>query len=643
MRGLFHLPGPLRRELWTHPTKVFRRRYAFKGRPEHLGKARDSAVRDTLLPIVPARTRFAPSPTGYLHLGSLRTALYNYLLAKATGGQFLLRLEDTDQSRLVHDAETRLYEDLKWAGLQWDEGPDVGGPFGPYRQSERLELYHQHASDLLSSGQGYRCFCTPEELDALKRYNMENSPNSSGHGNYNGKCSHVSDSESDRRAANGESHCIRFKSTGRPEARDLVYGRYSRPEREDDFIIIKRDRFPTYHFANVIDDHAMGITHVVRGAEWLVSTPRHVMLYDAFKWATPTFAHVGLLCNSAGQKLSKRSGDIDISSYRDKGILPVSLLNYAVLLGWSPGRGEKGTSEIMDLDEMVDKFHLRFTKGNIKISNKLPFIQSKHASRRLATLTEAEFESQHLPSMKEAINTLSSAADNDLSHLLPVLLGSSGASHEQDSRGSKLTTPLSTDTEALNTPFAHSYLLSFFALDRKSFDGDITKFVLRNQYLIWQPQASFLASTLSSSLAPISSLHLVNPAELQKSSKSEPNKALGPETVTNPASLVDKFETLIAQELPEEAWTTSPGLLEVRINALCQQIFAQSRPSADGTTPGAKLWGYHFLRWVLFAGKPGPAMIPSMQLLGRDEVLRRVRTASDIARHWRLAEDATTA
>lgn len=627
MRGLFQLPGPLRRELWAqaqaHPAKVLKRQYAFKGRPEHIGKPKDDA-KDNLLPATPARTRFAPSPTGYLHLGSLRTALYNYLLAKATGGQFLLRLEDTDQSRLVPDAEPRLYEDLKWAGLNWDEGPDIGGAFGSYKQSERLPLYHQHANDLLSSGQAYRCFCTPEELDALRQYNMENSPESSGHGNYNGKCGHVSAAESDRRAANGEPHCIRFKSTGKPEVRDLVYGRYSRPEQEDDFIIVKRDGFPTYHFANVVDDHAMGVTHVVRGAEWLVSTPRHAMLYDAFKWTAPTFAHVGLLCNSAGQKLSKRSGDIDISSYRNKGILPIALLNYAVLLGWSPGRGEKGTSEIMDLEEMVKKFHLRFTKGNIKISNKLPFIQSKHMSRHLASLTEPGFESLYLASMKETVSNLDAKRGVNSGPLVPGLRTPAAEVPSLD----------------LASPKAHAYLLSFFTLDRKAFDGDIAKFVVRNEYLIWQPEPDQLSTALTASLSPFASLHLLSGDDVKdiksEGGSSSSSKALSPETVATPAALADMFTTVLEKEVPAEAWASSSSFaLEDKVNGLCQRIFALPHPGADGGAAAPappKLWGYHFLRWMLFAGKPGPAMVPSMLLLGQDEVLRRVRVSGEIAK-----------
>lgn len=233
------------------------RHYALIGKPTAAVEPR------WVLPKTPARTRFAPSPTGYLHLGSLRTALYNYLLAQATGGQFVLRLEDTDQSRLVSDAEQVLYDDLRWAGLLWEEGPDKGGPFGPYRQSERLELYRQHADALLESGHAFRCFCTKQEMD----FNVAQANARGGAVYYPGTCTHVELGESERRAANGEPHVIRFKPAEEPvPAQDLVYGTYRKAEREDSFIIMKSDGFPTYHFANVVDDHFMEITHVIRGA-----------------------------------------------------------------------------------------------------------------------------------------------------------------------------------------------------------------------------------------------------------------------------------------------------------------------------------------------------------------------------------------
>lgn len=318
-----------------------------------IGKPRESQKPTWSLPEIPARTRFAPSPTGYLHLGSLRTALFNYLLAQATGGQFIIRLEDTDQTRFVEDAEQRLYQDLTWAGLVWDEGPDKGGPFGSYKQSARLDLYRQHASMLLDSDHAFRCFCSKEDLE----FNLRQATSSGATAHYPGTCMGISRSESDRRAANGEPHIIRFKSSETPvSAPDLVYGAYKKAEREDNFIIMKSDGFPTYHFANVVDDHFMKITHVIRGAEWLISTPKHVELYNAFGWQPPNFAHVGLLVDHQRQKLSKRDIDnIGISVFRNTNILPEALLNFSVLLGWDPGLQNKPHLDKrgrMTLDEM---------------------------------------------------------------------------------------------------------------------------------------------------------------------------------------------------------------------------------------------------------------------------------------------------
>lgn len=304
------------------------RHYALIGKPSQNQKPLWA------LPDFPARTRFAPSPTGYLHLGSLRTALFNYLLAQATGGQFIVRLEDTDQTRFVHDAESRLYEDMRWAGLAWDEGPDKGGPFGPYKQSERLGLYRQHVDMLLEKDHAFRCFCSKGDLE----FNLQQATSTGATAHYPGTCMGIPKPESDRRAANGEPHVVRFKTSEVPvSAPDLVYGAYKKAQREDNFIIMKSDGFPTYHFANVVDDHFMEISHVIRAAEWLISTPKHVELYNAFGWKPPNFAHVGLLVDHQRQKLSKRDIDnVGISVFRDANIMPEALLNFSVLLGWDP-------------------------------------------------------------------------------------------------------------------------------------------------------------------------------------------------------------------------------------------------------------------------------------------------------------------
>ncbi|KAF2686863.1 glutamyl-tRNA synthetase [Lentithecium fluviatile CBS 122367] len=339
---------------------------------------------NTALPASPARTRFAPSPTGYLHLGSLRTALFNYLLAKRTGGQFLLRIEDTDQKRTVSDAESRLYQDLRWAGLQWDEGPEVGGPYGPYRQSERSGLYRQHAHQLLDNGHAYRCFCSAERLNTLAEHRHKLGIAT----DYDRTCAGITKEESDDRAAKGEVHTIRLKVPDQyPIYTDLIYGVFKPLKRRghvseaayEDPILLKSDGLPTYHLANVVDDHHMKITHVIRGSEWMPSTPKHIAMYNAFGWTPPEFAHVGLLVDEQGNKLSKRNFDTDITAFREMEIFPETLTNFAALLGWS----HQEKSDVMDLKALVDKFSLKFTKGNTTVTfGKLHFLQRKHAALR---------------------------------------------------------------------------------------------------------------------------------------------------------------------------------------------------------------------------------------------------------------------
>ncbi|KAF1962351.1 glutamyl-tRNA synthetase [Byssothecium circinans] len=358
-------------------------------KPSHRSVSSKAAKdkKSKVLPLSPARTRFAPSPTGYLHLGSLRTALFNYLLAKRTGGQFLLRIEDTDQKRTVPDAESRLFQDLRWAGLQWDEGPEVGGPYGPYKQSERSALYHDHAHELLDNGHAYRCFCSAERLNALaeQRHRMGMATD------YDRTCANIPQEESDDRASKGEKHVIRLKVPEQyPSYEDLIYGVFKPLQRRghvtetayEDPILLKSDGLPTYHLANVVDDHHMKITHVIRGSEWMPSTPKHIAMYNAFGWEPPQFAHVGLLVDEQGNKLSKRNFDTDITAFKEMEIFPETLTNFAALLGWS--HSEK--SDVMDLKTLIDKFTLKFTKGNTTVTfGKLHFLQRKHAGHRAET------------------------------------------------------------------------------------------------------------------------------------------------------------------------------------------------------------------------------------------------------------------
>ncbi|KAH6603574.1 glutamyl-trna synthetase [Trichoderma cornu-damae] len=355
---------------------------------------------------LPIRARFAPSPTGYLHLGSLRTALFNKLAVSASnGGSFILRIEDTDQSRLVKDAEERLIKDLRWAGLSWDEGPDCGGPYGPYRQSERLPVYREHVQKLLDHGHAYRCFCTPEQLDAQKRALHEAGQPTM----YPGTCRSIDAAEADRRAKAGESHVVRFKSEkfGRPKLRDAIYGPFQKKDMEEDFILMKTDGFPTYHLANVVDDHLMKITHVIRGEEWLISTPKHVALYEAFGWQPPTFAHLGLLVDVDGSKLSKRNDSVNISKYQNGGVFPMALLAWLANLGSSFKRDAQPPRTV---DDVANALTFKFTRGGIKLNlAKLEYFNSRYRDAMLwepipaLADQEAKLVDQHLtqPTLSE--------------------------------------------------------------------------------------------------------------------------------------------------------------------------------------------------------------------------------------------------
>ncbi|KAF9107561.1 Glutamyl-tRNA synthetase [Mortierella sp. GBA35] len=327
------------------------------------------------------RVRFAPSPTGYLHLGGLRTALYNSLLARQDGGKCILRIEDTDQTRYVPGATESLIRALDWAGVKFDEGPGIGGPHEPYQQSKRLDLYKKHAETLIEHDHAYRCFCSPERL-SLVRLEAQKSGRMAA---YDRKCSNLSKQESQERADKGEAHVIRMKvPDGKTVVQDEVHGKVEFMNKEvDDSVLMKSDGYPTYHLANVVDDHLMGITHVIRGQEWLPSAPKHVILYHMFGWKEPSFSHVPLLLNPDKTKLSKRSGDVNVEDYRDKGYFPEAVVNFVALLGWHPG----STEEIFDLEGLTKAFSLK----NIQQSNavvlreKLDWINKMHLIRRAET------------------------------------------------------------------------------------------------------------------------------------------------------------------------------------------------------------------------------------------------------------------
>ncbi len=312
------------------------------------------------------RTRFAPSPTGYLHVGGLRTALYSYLLAKQNGGQFLLRIEDTDRERYVADGTVNILKSLYWAGIFPDEGVTLdtisvpgessvtqSGVCGPYIQSERLEIYQEYIKVLLDKGDAYYCFCTAERLDAMRARQQELKLPTL----YDGLCAKLSGEEAVGRVQAGEKHVVRMKmpDSGEIVFTDLIRGEVRfKNELIDDQVLLKSDGFPTYHFAVVVDDHLMQITHVVRGEEWVSSTPKHLTLYKMFGWEAPQFAHLSLLLNPDKSKLSKRQGDVAVSDYQTKGYLPEALVNFVAFLGWNPG----DERELFSLPELVKDFKM---------------------------------------------------------------------------------------------------------------------------------------------------------------------------------------------------------------------------------------------------------------------------------------------
>lgn len=297
------------------------------------------------------RTRFAPSPTGYMHIGNLRTALYEYLIARSQGGQFILRIEDTDQERFVEGSMDVIYKTLEMTGITYDEGPGVGGDYGPYIQSERRGIYLEYAKQLVEKKAAYYCFCTKERLESLKTNDGELGASF----NYDRHCLSLSQEEIEKNLAEGKPYVIRqfVPREGKTTFHDVVYGDITVDnETLDDQILIKSDGLPTYNFANVVDDHLMKITHVVRGNEYLSSTPKYNILYQAFGWDIPTYVHVPSVMKDAQHKLSKRNGDASFQDLIAKGYLAEAILNYIALLGWSPG----GTREFFTLKELEENF-----------------------------------------------------------------------------------------------------------------------------------------------------------------------------------------------------------------------------------------------------------------------------------------------
>jgi len=300
------------------------------------------------------RLRFAPSPTGFLHLGNFRTALFGYLLAKSLKGDFLLRLEDTDQKREVAGSLEKLLDILAWTGIKFDEGPHLGGKYGPYIQSERLDIYKKYSDELLAKGAAYRCFCSEERLAEMRSTQEANKQAP----RYDRLCRNLSEAEIKTKLAAGDNFVIRqaIPLEGEVTVHDEIRGDIKFKVADlDDHVLIKSNGVPTYHFASVVDDHLMEITHVTRGDEWLPSFPKNILLYQAFSWTAPKFIHAPLILNKTGGKLSKRQGDVFLEQYRDKGYLPEAIINFSALLGWHG----KGDQEIYTLEELEKSFDMK--------------------------------------------------------------------------------------------------------------------------------------------------------------------------------------------------------------------------------------------------------------------------------------------
>lgn len=328
------------------------------------------------------RVRFAPSPTGFVHIGSLRTALYNYLFAKKMGGTYLLRVEDTDRTRIVDGAIENMLKSMEWAGVMHTEGVVLDengnitqkGDYGPYIQSERLDIYQSYIKQLLEDKKAYYCFCTKERLDKVREEQKANGDDPK----YDGHCRSLTDEEVQAKIEAGEPHVIRLKLPADKEIvfDDIVRGRVSINTNDlDDQVLMKTDGFPTYHFAVVVDDYLMKVTHIIRGEEWISSTPKHVYLYEAFGWEAPTFVHLPNILNSEKKKLSKRHGDVAVEDFKKKGYLPEALVNYVALVGWSPEENQ----EIFTMDELEESFSVERVSrsGGVFDTNKLNWV-SQH-------------------------------------------------------------------------------------------------------------------------------------------------------------------------------------------------------------------------------------------------------------------------
>ncbi len=416
------------------------------------------------------RVRIAPSPTGLPHIGTFRTILFNWLFARKHGGVFIFRIEDTDRERFVPGATDALLDAVEWIGLDWDEGPRVGGPHAPYLQSERLPIYHEHVDRLLAEGKAYRCYCTSERLNALRR-DQQARKQPPG---YDRLCRSLTERERAEREAAGTPSVVRFAVPleGSTTFHDVIHHDVTWENRIlDDFVILKSDGYPTYHLAHLVDDHLMAISHVLRGDEWIPSTPRHVLLYRAFGWEPPVFAHLPAILGPDRKKLSKRHGPTGIAAFQEAGYLPEALLNYLALCGWSSGTED----EVLSLPELVERFSLDrvnrtgaiFDHAKLDWFNGIwirklptqelarrmrPFLGTAGTSADDATLTAiAGLAQERLPTLADARELADYLLDDQFSYD-PALLLQRGMTRDQALAGLSRGADLAQHVDPFATP-----------------------------------------------------------------------------------------------------------------------------------------------------------------------------------------------
>jgi glutamyl-tRNA synthetase len=500
-----------------------------------------------------------------------------------------------------------LYEDLRWAKLIYDEGPDIGGPYGPYRQSERLPIYDEHVNRLLKENKAYRCFCTPKQIDELNAAKTRALEAGQHHDELRSSnpCFHISAEESEERASKGEAYAVIYKPSLTPlQVDDIVYTNFRNARAESEFIIRKRDGFPTYHLANVVDDHLMKITHVIRGAEWLISTPRHVDLYRAFGWEPPQFAHVGLLVDKNRQKLSKRHDAVHLAWYKQMNIAPEALHNFAALLGWAPkNRMEK--TDFMTLDDLVNNFHLKFTKGDVMVNlHKLEYLKEKHNVHLISQepRDEAQVQDYIVKPLEKALSRFPRRPESDYKAAaispIPKMALRAKAAYDQE-RGT--ITDLGYFLEATRFTTLHLWKPTQFAADYR--------------WLLWRPPTPVLKESLHR-LAETYSYQGLTISEV----------------------FYDRTEVMllvrdILKSIPEEKWNVD--FLSQAIKGL------NSRVKRDKALPKENI--YTPLQWALIAGENGPAVWEQMVFLGPEETLTRLHRSLKVARHFRPLKEAEEA